>query len=102
MYIQSWIIILVVILFFYLIYKVSKNSEKIHGLQYDLNNLEVEVGVINGEEWALNSDTHKQKQEKEKQAYYDGKMDDGEYDGMLGIDRRKRDGKNPKLGTLVD
>ena len=102
MYIQNWALIIFGILFFYLIYKISKNSEDIHGLQYDLNDLEVQVGVLEGEDWAINSERNKEMQKRKKQNYYDGETSNGEYDASLSIDRRKRDGKNPKLGTPVN
>jgi len=102
MYIQNGALIVFTLAFLYLIYKVGKNSEDIHGLQYDLNDLEVQVGVLEGEDWAVNSERNIEIQKIKSQNYYDGKTNDGEYDGMLGIDRRKEDGKNPKLGTQVD
>ncbi len=102
MYIEKWILIIFGFLFFYLAYKVIKHSEKIHGLQYDLNNLEVQVGVLEGEDWAINSERNKGTEQRKKQEYYDGKTSDGEYDGSIGIARRKEDDKNPKLGTPVD
>jgi hypothetical protein len=102
MYIEKWILATFVFLFFYVAYKVTKHQERIHDLQHDLNDLEIQVGVLEGEDWAINSDINQRKGRQKKQEYYDGKTNNGEYDGMLGIDRRKRDGKNPKLGSAID
>lgn len=102
MFIEKWILIIFGFLFFYIAYKVAKHEERIHGLQHDLNNLEVQVGVLEDEDWAINSEENKKHEQRKKQEYYDGKTSGNEYDGLLGVDRRKRDGKNPKLGTPVD
>lgn len=101
MFIEKWVLVIVGLLFVYLAHKVSKNIQDIHGLQYDLNDLEVQVGVLEGEEWAINSNRNKAREAKKQQDYYNGLMSDGEYDGAVGIQRRKEDGKNPKLGTPV-
>jgi len=102
MYIEKWVLVIIVFLFFYLAYKMAKHEERIHDLQHDLNDLEVQVGVLEGEDWAINSDINKRKEKQKKQEYYDGKTSDGEYDGMMGMARRKEDGKNPKLGSPID
>lgn len=88
-------------LFFYLIYKAAKNSEDLHGLHHDLNDMEVEVGVLKNEDWAIRSSRNKEKIMKKYQSYYDGETWDGKYDLDQAKHRRQEDGKNLELNKKI-
>jgi hypothetical protein len=101
MILSYWPFLIIGLLFFYLIYKVAKNSEDMHGLHHDLNDLEVEIGVLKNEDWAIKSSRNKEKIMKEYQNYYDGETWDGKHDLDQAKYRRQEDGKDIELNKKI-
>lgn len=101
MILSNWPFIISGILFFYLVYKVAKNDEDLRALRHDLNDLEIDMGVLKKEDWAIKSSRNKEKIIKEYQDYYDGKTWDDKTDIDQAKHRRKIGGKDLNLNKRI-